>query len=258
MSMRPSEACFGLSTSRASRMRPAQVPMMGLPAAWNFSRAGTKPHSSRSLRRVVLSPPGMMRPSTWSSWRGSLTSTDSSPSRSRTLPWRPKSPWRASTPIAMPLLPRRALPAARLEQVRLLELGRLDTGHGIAEVLGDLGQNIGVLEVRRRLDHCLGPRRRIGRLENAGAHEDGLGAELHHERGIGWRGNAPRGEIRHGQLAVLGDPAQELIGRAQVLGLGHQLLRAQRLEPPDAGDHGAHVADRLHDIAGARLALGAD
>ena len=37
---------------------------MGLPAAWNFSSAGTNSHSSRSLSSVVLSPPGMMSPST--------------------------------------------------------------------------------------------------------------------------------------------------------------------------------------------------
>src|SRR5215475_3821100 len=38
------------------------------------------------------------------------------------------------------------LPTARLEQVGLLELRRLDPGHGVAQILGDLGQDVGVLE----------------------------------------------------------------------------------------------------------------
>ena len=67
MSMSPSENWAGLSTSRASRISPAQVPKMGLPAEWNFSSAGTNSHVSSSLRSVVLSPPGMMRPATSSS-----------------------------------------------------------------------------------------------------------------------------------------------------------------------------------------------
>ena len=49
---------------------------MGLPAEWNFSSAGTKSHASSSLRSVVLSPPGMTRPATSSSWPGILTSVD--------------------------------------------------------------------------------------------------------------------------------------------------------------------------------------
>ncbi len=46
---------------------PAQVPKMGLPAALNFSSAGTKSQASMSLSSVVLSPPGMMSPATSSS-----------------------------------------------------------------------------------------------------------------------------------------------------------------------------------------------
>src|SRR5262245_48365073 len=166
MSMNPSDGCFGLSTSRARRMSPAQVPMTGLPAAWNFSRAGTNSHSSRSLSSVVLSPPGMMRPPTWSSCRGSRTSTDSIPSRSRALRWRSKSPCRASTPMLMDALPIRSLPAAGLQQVGLLELGGLDAVHGVAQVLGDLGQDVRVLVVRGRLHDGLGARRGVGGLED--------------------------------------------------------------------------------------------
>src|SRR2546422_1591871 len=74
--MSPSENCRGLSTSRARRMRPAQVPKMGLPLPWNFAMAGAKSHASMSFSRVVDSPPGMMSPSTASSSAGFRTSTE--------------------------------------------------------------------------------------------------------------------------------------------------------------------------------------
>src|SRR2546430_496335 len=135
----------GLSTSRASKMRPAHVPKIGLPAAWNFSIAGTNSDSSMSLRSVVDSPPGMMSPPTASSSSGLRTRT-------------------AST----------------------------STG-GLASPLA-----------RSRL-------------------------------------------AQH-----------QLMGRAEVLGLGHQLLGRERREASDSRGDRAHVPHGLHDVARARLALGAD
>ena len=68
----------------------------------------------------------------------------------------------------------------------------------------------------------------------------------------------PAEKFGTGSLPALGDPAHELVGRAELLGLGHQLLGAERGEPADAGDDRAHVAHGLDDVAGAGLALGAD
>src|SRR5947209_8363410 len=96
--MSPRENWRGFSTSRASTMRPAQVPKMGLPAAWNFSIAGTNSHSPMSLSSVVDSPPGMMSPATSASASGLRTSTASTPERASARAWSAKSPWRASTP----------------------------------------------------------------------------------------------------------------------------------------------------------------
>src|SRR5207247_1391342 len=98
-SMRPSENCAGLSTSRARRISPAQVPKIGRPWAWNFSSAGTNPHSCMSLSSVVLSPPGMMRPSTSASCSGLRTSPAWMPHLPSALAWRSKSPCSARTPI---------------------------------------------------------------------------------------------------------------------------------------------------------------
>ena len=90
--MSPSENCRGLSTSRARMMRPAQVPKIGLPPAWNFSMAGAKSHASMSLSRVVDSPPGMMSPATSSSSAGFRTWTAAQPHCSSALAWSAKSP----------------------------------------------------------------------------------------------------------------------------------------------------------------------
>src|SRR5207247_7809260 len=243
-SMRPSENCAGLSTSRARRISPAQVPKIGRPWAWNFSSAGTNPHSCMSLSSVVLSPPGMMRPSTSASCSGLRTSPAWMPHLPSALAWRSKSPCSARTPIftarlapaavarlalsrsfhrspraggrrsartpsvISPLASRRrpslgshslrhftarlapaavarpALPSAGLHQVLFGELGGLDADHRVAEILADLHQHRGILEVRGGLHDGLRAPGRIRRLEDAGAHDHRPGAALLQPPGV--------------------------------------------------------------------------
>src|SRR5262249_1555560 len=205
--MKPSENCEGRSTSRASRMSPAHVPKMGLPVAWNFSSAGTNSQVSSSFSNVVLSPPGMINPSTCSSWPGMRTSSDGTPMRSSACLASAKSPWSASKPIVMspsrrgkglPLrdLPffaaKSVLPPARLEQVGFLQLGRLDAGHRLAKLLGYPREDVGILVVRGGLDDGARAYRGVRGLEDARAHEHGFRAELHHQRGVGRRGDTAR------------------------------------------------------------------
>ena len=94
--------------------------------------------------------------------------------------------------------------------------------------------------------------------EDAGADEDGLGAELHHEGGVGGSGDAAGGEVGDGQLAGLGDHADELVGRAVDLGGVVELFVAEDGEGLDLADDLAHVLDGVDDVSGAGLALGAD
>src|SRR5215467_297167 len=207
--MSPSENCEGLRTSRASRIIPAHVPKMGLPAAWNFSSAGTKSHVSSSLSKVVLSPPGMTSPPTCSSCPGMRTSSEGTPIRSSAAACWAKSPCSASTPMVMVISTSpsgRPLPAARLQQVRFLELGGLDARHRLAELLGDAREHVGILVVRGGLHDGAGPRGRIRGLEDPGADEHRLGAELHHESGVGGSGDAARREVRHRQVPALAHP----------------------------------------------------
>src|SRR5213595_1663621 len=129
-----------------------------------------------SLRSVVDSPPGMMSPPTPDSSSGFLTRTASTPTRASAFACSAKSPCRARTPI-------RTLPAPGLEQILVGELRCLDPGHRVAERLAHAREDVRVLVMGRRLDDRPGPLGRVARLEDAGTHEDGLGAELHHEIG---------------------------------------------------------------------------
>ena len=83
------------------------------------------------------------------------------------------------------------------------------------------------LEVRDGLDDRPRARRRIVALEDAGADEAAVGAELHHHRRVGGRRDAAGGEHHHGQAAELGGRLDELVRRAQVLGARVQLVRAR-------------------------------
>ena len=100
--------------------------------------------------------------------------------------------------------------------------------------------------------------RGVAGLEDAGADEDALGAELHHHRGVGRGGDAAGGEQHDRQLAELGDLAHQLERRLQLLGGDVQLVVGEGLEAADLGADLAHVRGGVGDVAGAGLALGAD
>ena len=98
----------------------------------------------------------------------------------------------------------------------------------------------------------------IGRFEDAGTDEDGLGAKLHHQGRVGRSGNPAGGKIRYRKLAMFGHPFDQFQRRLQFLGLVHQLFLAQHGELLHFLNDGADVAHRLDDVAGAGFALGAD
>jgi hypothetical protein len=95
-------------------------------------------------------------------------------------------------------------------------------------------------------------------LEDARADEHGLGAELHGERGVGRGGDATGAEQRHRQPAGLGISCTRRQRGLQLLGpleqLGGSAWVILRMSPSDR----PQVANRLDDVAGAGLALGAD
>ena len=134
------------------------------------------------------------------------------------------------------------LPAAGLHEVLLFDGGGGEALHGAGDGFAGFGDDFGVVEVGGGDDDGAGAGdgffalervvldvERGGALlhEDAGADEDGLGAELHHEGGVGGSGDAAGGEVGHGQLAGFGDHANEFVGRLEILGGVVELLVAE-------------------------------
>lgn len=181
------------------------------------------------------------------------------------------------------------LPAALGKALVLGQLIEVDTDHSLTQVLRHLGQDLGVVVVRHSLDNGLGALGRVTRLEDTGADEDTVAAELleeeqdallvsisprfpgslpfpfrcfcftyHHESSIGGGGNTTSGEVDDGKTAELGGLLEKLIGSLEVLGVSVELLISHGRGTTDLGVDSADVADGLDDVAGTSLTLGAD
>src|SRR5919204_3391371 len=168
------------------KIAPAQVPQTGMPSATRSLSLSTIPYWLASFPMVVLSPPGMMSASISSSWSALRTSTPSTPRRSSVARCSAKSPWSPRTP-ARAVRTAALLPTADCKSFLGRDRLERETPHGLAESARDLGDELRVAEVRCCLDDRLGAARGIGGLEDPGADEVTLGAELHHEGGIGRR-----------------------------------------------------------------------
>src|SRR5919112_6353483 len=224
----------------------------------------SNPEETIILPIVVDSPPGTMTPDRPSRSSTALTSTGSTPRPRRISACSLKSPCSARTPIRAgesssgkaPLVS--PLPATGREPLPFRKVPHLPADHRLAEPPARLGYDLRVLVMGGRLHD--GPRTncRVAALEDAAAYENTVGAELHHERGVG-RGCETTGREQHDRKAtVLRDPPHQLVGSAKVLGLRHKLLRVEHAEATDPADDGAHVAHGLDHVAGAGLTLGPD
>src|SRR3990172_4630676 len=187
------------------------------------------------------------------------------------------------------------LPAALLEAGVGGDGGDVDALHGAPEVLGDLRDHGGVVEVRPGLHDGAGADLRVLGLEDPGADEHPVAAEHHHDGGVGGRRDPAGGEVHDGDALDLLDLVEEaeepLDGvvhgvlaehDVRLADLGGQPLRGadlleqrgvgggvrlgdaqERVVVPvadlrDGGVGEARVPDRLADVPRARLALGAD
>src|SRR4051794_17772643 len=90
------------------------------------------------------------------------------------------------------------------------------------------------------------------RTSSTGGRSSFASADSPPERSV-WSPRMPPKTERKCVAAVAMSP-----GAAPLLRLGVQPLGAGRLEPGDAAEDGAHVRDRVDDVAGARLALRPD
>src|ERR671930_606508 len=173
------------STRSAITIIPAQVPSIGIPARARSRIGSTNPALFASLPIVVDSPPGITKASTCSRSSGVRTSTGDAPRSARTRPCSRKSPCRARTPTFT-----RRSPPAGLEQTLLAELLDVDPLHRLAETVRDLGEHVGVVEVRGGLDDRAGSCGGVLGLEDPRSYEDAVHTELHHQRRVG-RGGQP-------------------------------------------------------------------
>src|SRR4051812_38268670 len=237
---------------------PAHVPRIGRPCSACSVIAGSRPSRSIAFVIVVLSPPGITSPSRSTSPCGVRTSTGSAPSEASISACAAKSPWLASTPMRNRVGPplsggnapegatKGVLGPALLQQ---LALGReprdIVAAHGLTKLDRGAGDALRILEVGRCLDDSPGATVGILRLEDPGTDEVALGAQLHHERRVGRRRDAAGAEQRHGKPARLGDLAHNLHRRAELLGLGAELLAFRRAETLDAAPDSAQVPNRL-------------
>uniref|UniRef100_J3NAJ0 Uncharacterized protein n=1 Tax=Oryza brachyantha TaxID=4533 RepID=J3NAJ0_ORYBR len=137
-------------------------------------------------------------------------------------------------------------------------VGEVDADHGLPEPGADVGEDLRIAVVGDGLNDGTGAPRGVAALEDAGADEDTVAAQLHHEGGIGGGGHPAGRELHDGEAAQLLGLHDEVVGRGDALGVGEDLVVVHVAERADVAHDGAHVADGLDDVAGAGLALGAD
>src|SRR5260221_3287717 len=259
-SWRPNALRFAVMSSRprwesSQTIIPAQVPNTGFPSSRWARIAFSSPADSIPLTIVVLSPPGITRPSRPSRSAGTRTAFTSAPSSRSIARCASKPPWIARTPTRSPGFSGTAVLQQRVGRGQLRDL---QTGHRLAEANRRRRHSLGVVEVRGRLDDRPGAALWIGALEDPRADEVALGAELHHQRRVGRGGDPPRAEQRYRQGALSDHLVDDFEWSLVLFRSGRQLLRPQLGEALDPGDNLAHVAHRLNHVAGACLALGAD
>ena len=200
---------------------------------------------------VVLSPPGITSRRGRRAGPARRTSTGSAPSRSSARAWASKSPWIGQHADARPIGAlchagrcgrRHAAPVTSATRATML---KQVPAPGCRRSRGRASPRRARLDARAIASgssKCVvastiaaRPRGRVRRLEDARADEDALGAELHHQRGVGRRGEPAGGEVDDRQPARRGHLAHQLERRAQLLGGRRQLgLVGSGCSAPDA------------------------
>src|SRR5919198_3798925 len=198
----------------------------------------------------------MISASTSSSCSGRRTSTASVPSRSSVARCSAKSPWRPRTPARA--TSGRVSPTA--DGKTLCGRDRLEgeAAHRLAQPPRNLGDESRVAEVRRGLDDRFRAARRIRRLEDPRADEVALSPELHHERGVRWRGDPAGAEEHDGQPSLARHAPHELHRNAVLVGFRGEPRLIEIREGADRLGDRTDVPDGFDDVPGPGLALAAD
>src|ERR1700690_800873 len=118
--------------------------------------------------------------------------------------------------------------------------GGADDGFGAALGVGGRGEGGGIVH------------------EDSAADEDGFGAELHDQGGVGGGGDASGAEVGDGELAFFRHPGDEFIRSLQLFGFAKQFAFAEDSKNFHVLNNLADVLDGVDDVSGAGFALGAD
>ena len=161
----------------------------------------------------------------------------------------------------------RGLKGAVISAVDLLKGIGIASGMEIIEVEGATGTvhtnfagkaQACVQAIRDGFDYRLGALFGVGRFEYSASYKHAVRAELHHERGVRRRGDAPGRKVHHGEAAFRTDLQHQFERRAVFLGKGGDFLLGQGAEGADFTEHHAAMAHGFDHISGPGLAFGAD
>ncbi|GAO50133.1 hypothetical protein G7K_4268-t1 [Saitoella complicata NRRL Y-17804] len=134
----------------------------------------------------------------------------------------------------------------------------VDTDHRLTQVLGNLSENLGVVEVGDSLDDSLGTLSRVTGLEDTGSNEDTVTAELHHHGSISGGSDTTSSEVDNRQSLEASSLLEKVVWDLQVLGEDEELIVRGGGSLADVGGDLAHVTDSLDNVTGTGLTLGSD
>ena len=150
------------------------------------------------------------------------------------------------------------LPTTGSVELALGDVRDVDTDHGLSEILRDLSNDLGVVEVGDGLDNSTGTLGGITRLEDTRTNKDTIASELHHQGSIGRGGNTTSSKVDNGKTSQLGGLLEQVVRSLDLLGIGEELVVIHQLSPADLGLDGTAVTDSLDNVTGTGLTLGAD
>src|SRR5690606_22044023 len=99
--------------------------------------------------------------------------------------------------------------------------GHVDADHCFTKTATHTGDDVRVIVVRGGFDNSFGTLGRIAALEDAAAYEHTIHTQLHHQGSIGGGGDPTSGKVHHRKTAFAGNFCYQMIGRTNILSVGH-------------------------------------
>src|SRR5262249_55864364 len=146
-------------------------------------------------------------------------------------------------------------PPAILQQLRLGKLRHVETSHCFSELFACFKNNGPVPVMHRGFDYRSRAGGGVRRLEDARADKYRFRSELHAQRCIRRCRDASCCKVGHREPALSRNQSNDLVRRAQILCLAHQLFFSKNREPLDVASDFSKVPHRFDDVSGTRFAF---